>query len=107
MHGEQDLLAEVYPLRHTDVGLAAIVAGCQGDMDLELLLATNANRMIQIWRIQEVVDMTTQLGCPKDGREHTECRSWAWMLANAQSNAARHPLLNEFYRLWQSRLMVD
>lgn len=107
MQGEQDLLAEVYPLRHTEVGLAAIVAGCQGNLDLELTLITNANRMVDIWRLPEIVALTEKLGSPKSDRQKTGCKSWAWMIANAQSNATRHPLLNEFYRLWQSRLLVD
>ena len=98
--GNQDVLDAVIAKRYNSVIEAGVVAGCMGDLDLELTLYKTAQRMSEI--CDEARDLIVAHGGPADATPE----QMAWMRANALRLKGENPLFGEFFRLDQHRLMV-
>jgi hypothetical protein len=97
----QLLMDEVGPVRHASVLLAAITAGMQGDLDLELKLHQAALRMCRI--CDEATDLIVRHGGPAEDSP----AQLQWMESNCLRLKGEGELFAEFYRLHQMRLLVD
>lgn len=100
------LLAEVLPERHRDLISAAITAGLRdGDLELELALATAAGRTFDL--AEQLMPLANELGAPSDWGDEG---FYGWLIANLERLVTQHPqnsALAEIRTLHARRLMVD